>query len=149
MNKEQKLEAIEKAMEFTGENPEKGTRANIYIINEKCDDEVRKFLIDLMHDSNIGGTMDLNYEITAKACELFCDIESIKDLEDEENACEAEVASVYTADRLAYLNNSNEVEISETMKEYDCEDISTGCAIWYDNMVRQAYEEIKNWILKD
>lgn len=102
----------------------------------------------LIYDENIGGVQDLSYEIVAVASGLFDDIENIKDLENENEECEAEQASVYTAERLSYINMNNQEEITQTLKDFDC-DIQKACAIWYDNMVRNAYQDLKAFILED
>ena len=137
------LNEVKKAMEFKKwDNGKEG-----YIISDSCTGDTKNELMRLIYDENIGGVSDLSYEIVAKATELFEDIENLEQL-NEENENESEQASIYTAIRLSYLNNFNEQEISDILKEYNTTDISTACAIWYDNMVRQAYDELKAYILK-
>lgn len=55
-------------------------------------------------------------------------------------------ASVYTNERLAYLNNQNESDISDVMSEYGEHSIANACAIWYDRQVEQAAIIIKDWV---
>lgn len=146
MTKKQKLEEIKNnSMEFKKwDNGKEG-----YIIIDKCNEEIKNILMKLIYDENIGGCSDLSYEIVACACGLFDDIETIKDLQEEGDSCEAELSSVYTAERLSYLNLNNQGEITDIMEEWgNGTDIQTACAIWYDNMVRSAYEDIKAFILQ-
>lgn len=95
---------------------------------------------------------DLDYEIFSDACDLVRELyDENKDWSDEaitdaiyDRASDS--ASVYTAARLAYLNIWNQDEISDTMREYNTDDIATACAIWYDRQIEQAAIIIKDWI---
>lgn len=95
---------------------------------------------------------DLDYETFSVACDIVSDIYDTygKDTDDEateriyEQASDS--ASIYTSDRLSYLNNNNEYEIAEIAQEYATDSISSACAIWYDKQVEQAAIIIKDWI---
>lgn len=97
---------------------------------------------------------DLEYEIFKKACDLVSEIytdtptiaEDKATEEIYERACDR--ASVFTSDRLSYLNLWNENEISETMQEYSLKSISDACAVWYDRQVEQAACIINEWVNK-
>jgi len=146
-----KYEAVCNAMRYSGDigQTKQNERAEIYLFTENIDEEVKKILTRNIWEDNIGGTSDLGYEICNSACNLISDT-AIEDLEESEDTFyESESASVYTADRLSYLNNNNQNEISEKMKEYSTEDIATACAIWYDDMVRSVALELKDYILND
>ena len=145
---ENKIKAISEAMEYTGENPEKDTRANIYIIKPACDSEVKKVLMGLIYGENIGGSQDLSYQITARACDIVADLNEEDLKEDNEGNVQEYcngVASVYIDERLEYLNNQNQHEITDELKSIDC-DIQEACAIWYDNMVFQACLKLISFI---
>ena len=117
---------------------------DIYIYNEKIAEEVKEALREIQGE--LGADFELSYEIMADACGVIGEGD-FEDLNDETDA-EIECASIYIADRLAYLSPKNEYDITETMKEHNT-DIQTACAIWYDNMVRNAYYQIKDYILLD
>lgn len=145
MNKQEKYNEVAEAMEFKKwDNGKEG-----YIIRDTCTGDTKQLLMDIIYDERVGGESDLSYEIVAKACAVISEIE-LKDLKDwdiyENN--EDEHASIYNTERLAYLNNWNEGEISDTFKEYNCELISNACAYWYDNMVNNTIEKIRAYILR-
>lgn len=150
MTKEQKArqKEVAEAMVYTGDEPiADDMRANIYVISSKVDDksELKRLLMKLIYDDNIGGMNDLSYEIVAKACDLIAQDDDITD-GSEDIYYENESASVYTADRLGYLNATNQEEITQKMKEFGC-DIQTACAVWYDDMVRSAALTLRDYIL--
>ena len=142
MNKQDKIKAISEAMEYTGEEPKKGIMANMYIIKETCNEEVKNVLMHLIYDENIGGNQNLSYEITAKACEIIGGLnESAFDNENKVQETCNEVASVYISDRLSYLNNNNHLEIYDELKACDC-DIQEACAIWYNSKVQEVCDSL-------
>lgn len=133
--------AIENAMQpMKWDNGKEG-----YIISDNCAEPVKDILMKQIYDNNIGGTHDLSYEICAKACEVISELD-LNELDTEQNLYEFENSSIYNNERLAYLNNNNEQEIAEVMKEYGCESISQACAIWYDNQVRYTAETLLDYI---
>lgn len=93
--------------------------------------------------------LDLAYKILNNAIGDLCEVD-YEDLENFEPTEDyPEYASVYTAERLSYLNAYNQYEIAEKLKEYSCDDIATACAIWYDEQVRQALEGLMEFINAD
>jgi hypothetical protein len=150
MTKKEKFEEVIHAMRYTGDGIEKGERAEIYLIDDKLpkESEVRAILMRNIWDDRIGGADDLSYEICARACDLISESEVDELGESEDMFYESESASVYTDERLKYLNIYNQDEISEKQKEFDC-DIQTACAVWYDDMVRSVALELRDYILKD
>ena len=146
---ETKLEMLREAMEYTGENPPEHTRADIYLISDKCDPELKSVLMGLIYDENIGGTHDLGYEIVSNAIDILVDNSEDGSLNEDDlmDLCN-DSASVYTATRLSYLNPYNESEITNRIKDFDC-DIQTACAIWYDNMVYEAVTKLFAWVMED
>jgi hypothetical protein len=118
------------------------------IIADSTPPEVRGFLINSQHD--IVDIFNLSYEIGEKAASVLSNF-SLEEVAAEDfdtvEACR-DCASVYTAQRLSWLCVQNENEIMDIIKEYDCADISTACAIWYDQkaeeMLRAMIEFIKS-----
>lgn len=60
---------------------------------------------------------------------------------------EGEHASVYTANRLEYLNPYNDADIADIIKEYNLNDVSTACAIWYGNTVNEMVDALIDAVL--
>jgi hypothetical protein len=90
-------------------------------------------------------SLDLAYTILNDVINELAEIE-LKDLPEYdiyEN--QTEFASVYTATRLEYLNMWNNEEITQKVKECEC-DIQTACAIWYDEQVINGFNFIKDLI---
>lgn len=122
-----------------------------YFIKDATPAHIQSFVRDIMYamDGEIT-TLDLQYEIMASALSSMSDNIKYEQItgEDFEPMREDEHASVYTSTRLSYLNNRNDEEISDIMKEYSCENISTACAIWYDNTVNHVIDEMIDAIVK-
>ena len=94
--------------------------------------------------------LQLNHQVKrlSDAIESFAEkLEQFEKLAEAE-LHETETASVYTSTRLSYLNQSNQYDITEVLKECSC-DIATACAIWYDRKVAEACEELVAYILQD
>lgn len=97
---------------------------------------------------------DLDYETFSKACDIVSEIYADTRIEhatnerliDYINERSDNTASIYTSTRLSYLNNNNEHDISDVMKEYNTVIISTACAIWYEKQVEQAAMRINKWV---
>ncbi len=97
---------------------------------------------------------DLDYEIFGRALDIVSEAYEGKAhdegsdgrVEEEIYDAASDSASVYTSDRLAYLDNQNEDEISKTMREYGETSIANACAIWYDRQVEQAAIIIIDWV---
>lgn len=106
------------------------------VIKESTPEHIKEFIKDVMFsfDDSIG-SLDMTYAIAHSALRAMSDVEYDKLEEFDAQEYSIEHASVYTGVRLSYLNPNNQQEISDTMKEYSCDDIATACAIWYDNAV--------------
>jgi len=95
---------------------------------------------------------DIDYETFSDACDLvseaYGDHPDATDDQITDDIYEraSDTASVYTSDRLAYLNMWNEDEVSETMREYGMRSIADACAAWYDRQVEQQAIIIKDWV---
>ena len=141
MTKENKLKDIAQAMEIKEVDDK---REHIYIIADTCPTELKEVLMNLIYDENIGGIHDLSYEICYNAINILNDRPEFADCDDTSYLIQeiTESGSIYTVERLSYLNNMNECEIYDIIKEYDVKDISTACAVWFDDMVRKAVETI-------
>lgn len=143
LSKEEKIKALEKAMIKSDRSDEIG----FYHFT----DEAPKELVDLFIKHYAIDNVD--YQIFEAACSIVWEVVTSADRDDtdekiaddiEERA--DDVASVYTSDRLGYLNIWNQRDISDIFREYDCEDISDACAIWYSQRVQQAAAIINDWI---
>jgi len=150
MNRPEKINAIANAMRHTGDNPEKGMRANIHVYADDIAKETEDILSEIQRHSDVG--FELSYEIMASACNIVDEVYSNADinqtdeeLEDDANERANDCASIYTGERLSWLSNWNQEEITQIMKEYSC-DIAGACAIWYDSQVRDMVGELINWI---
>ncbi len=152
MNKQQRHEAIANAMELKkfSEDKEK------YIIKDNCNEKVKNLLMKLIYDENIGGTSDLSYEICAMACDIIAnktltgnDRDSLVGDDLDLYADADGTASVYTSTQLSYINNNNESEISAIIKDESHNSIAQACASWYVQMVHQACETLKDYVLND
>lgn len=150
MNKTEKIDAIAKAMRYTGDTPEKYMRANIYVYADGIAEETKDILIEIQRHSGVG--FELSYEIMASACNIVDEVYSNADINQTDEELEEDAfdrtlgcASVYTGERLSWLSNWNQEEITDIMKEYSC-DIAGACAIWYDSQVRDMVGELINWV---
>ena len=84
----------------------------------------------------------MDYEIFNTAIdtivEAYNDCKNKKELQEYIQDNYNDYASVYTYDRLQYLNNSNDSDIAEYIRNYALNDVSTACAIWYSEQVNNA-----------
>ncbi len=94
---------------------------------------------------------DLDYQIFSKAIDTY--LEAWENNEDsptllidyiEENY--NDFSSVYTTDRLSYLDIFNQSEITEFVQSYKV-DIADACAMWYDEQVKGAISIIHEWVI--
>ena len=144
MTKQEKYNALKKAYSLK-EGKMEGEK-DIYISNNeywKNDTLATIFNIqkEVEEDSRAG--FDLSYEIMSKACDVITDT-AFDELEDA--TFESEQSSVYTDDRLGYLNHNNQFDILDIINDYKTNSIDLACAIWYDNAVNDACYRLKNWI---
>lgn len=113
---------------------------------EHIEAALREALFELNDDVN---SLDLTYQIANSALNVLYEVE-YKDLPAfDVYEHDGEYASVYTADRLGYLNSANQQEISDKIREYDCDDIATAAAIWYDEKVKELVAALKAKILPE
>lgn len=149
MNKTEKIATLATAMTAT-------TRDNGEVFNHFTDKAPEK-LRDLFLE-HYNGLNDLDFEIFRRAVDVVDNarVDAKKDDNskvDEESVVDniytyaSDRASIMTYDRLQYLNNNNEHEISEMMREYDIRSIADACAFWYDQQVEQAAIIINDWVM--
>ena len=113
-------------------------------------DDTPKHIVDIIHDvmfENDNHDFDLDYKIMDSALIELSEVEFEDLAEYEVHESESEYASVYTGERLTYLNMWTQDEISDVAKEYSTEDIATACAIWYDNQVKTVIQQLIDKIL--
>lgn len=95
---------------------------------------------------------DIDYETFSRACDIVSEIYADKPDTTQDAATEeiyeraSDCASVYTYQRLQYLDANNDQEITDTLKECNCTTISEACAVWYDRQVEQVAILINEWI---
>ena len=127
---------------------EQRTRPNgdiFYCIKDNTLENVSKIVKDVLFDNDYSD-LDLSYEIMNTALNVLSDVE-FKDLEAfDMYEYEGDLASIYTIDRLNYLNTWNEGEISDLVKEHSMM-ISEACAYWYAQQVEIFVNELKGKIL--
>ena len=152
MTQQEKLNAIANAMELKTRND--GTE--YCYIKDNCNEDVKKVLMQLIYDENIGGTHDLSYEICAKACDIIGektltgnDRDSLTSDDLDLFADADSITSVYTATQLSWLNNNNESEISAILKDESQTSIAQACASWYAQQVQNVCETLKDFILNE
>jgi len=156
MTKQEKLGSLEGAMTQS----ERSNGVMIYRFTDDAPEELRDLFLEHFNVS------DTDYEILNDAVGVVIDVydnlddneddddvyDNLDDNEDDDDVSEAiseaatDCASVYTAERLGYMNNRNQDEISDVMREYSTHDIATACAIWYDQQVENAANIISKWV---
>lgn len=143
MTKKEKIASLKSAMTTS---KREGEEESFYHFTNTAPKE----LIELFVENY--SVKDLDYEIFSRACDIVSEVYSYKPEATDEQATDdiyehsSESASVYTNGRLEYLNQWNEEEISQTMREYGEQSIAIACAIWYDRQVEQAAIIIKDWV---
>ncbi len=146
MNKEQKIASLANAM--TCKTRDDGTE--FYCFTDEAPQELRDLFLE--HYT----IRDVDYETFSDACRVIEEVYGehtdkdgrFNDIDIEEAIYErsGDRASVYTSERLGYLNMWNEYEVSDIMSEYSAKSIANACAIWYDKQVEEQAMIIKNWI---
>lgn len=148
MTKLEKIAVLSDAM--TQSKREDGTE--FYHFTDKAPEELKSLYLEHYN------VAELDYETFSQACDIVSEIykefkgtEKVGgdiegDIIDEIYERSSDSASVYTSVRLGYLNNQNESDISDYMKEYGVHSIAETCAIWYDKQVEQQALIIKDWI---
>jgi hypothetical protein len=146
MNKQEKIISLETAM-TRSRRDEKNEDSEFYHFT----DDAPRELVDLyLKDYEV---RDVDYESFSDAIDVVIEVHNNLDdeLTDDEIVeriyeMSSDSASVYTQTRIEYLNIWNQYEISETMREYSLDDISTACAVWYDRQVEQMAIIINDWV---
>jgi len=140
MNTEEKYKALVNAMELKTRDD----KSEFYAFT----DSVNRELIDLFLENY--EVRDTDYQIFSKAIDCMADLELEDILKDDFDVYEAvnDVCSVYNSDRLALLNIWNDIEITDILKEYECSEISTACAVWFDREVQNAVSLIISKYIK-
>ena len=122
------------------------TDAVLFAKDETLEKEVYNLLSDVCRNIE-SGSFDLNYEILQSTL-AYLDDESIE-LDDllnddfEINYPFDGFSSIYTSDRLDYLNNNNQSDITQALKETDS-DIQDACAYWYDRQVENTLYSLRD-----
>lgn len=140
-NKQTRFELVSNA--YT--TMKKGER-DIYILdtNKIKDMAMQNAILNIQQGLEV--SFELSYEIMAKACQCIGEL-TLKELETgEASEMAAETCTVYTYQRLQYLDGNNQAEITDIVKGYDT-DIEKACAEWYEQQVTTAIEALKAYIL--
>ena len=116
---------------------------------ENASQELRDAIRGVQYEIVDGMAFELSYEIMQHATRILSDMlidETIDfssdDITDTLQERTNGTANVYTAVRLSWLTPTNEDDIFEILKEYSTIDISTACAIWYDQQVYNACDNL-------
>lgn len=94
----------------------------------------------------LGVSFELSYEIMAAACDSIAGVQPEDFAEVDMWEVAQEPASVYTWDRLQYLDINNQADISELVRTHAV-DIATACAVWYNDKVVEACEALRTYIM--
>lgn len=143
MTKKEKIACLSEAMTTSKRDSDE---ESFYHFTDKAPRKLKDLFLQQYDVQN------LDYETFSHACDIVSEIYA-----DKPNATDDEVtediyershdsASVYTSTRLSYLNNQNESDISELVKETSYNSIASACAIWYDKQVEQQAIIIKDWV---
>lgn len=144
IKQKERFDSIANAMEVK----KRADGTEYHCISDTCEDGLKDVLMKLIYDDNIGGSSDLSYEICYQATAVLTDDVTEEQISSEDFYIHEhiqDIASVYTAIRLSYLNNNNQDEITDTLKEYST-DIAGACAVWYENMIAQACNDIIDYV---
>lgn len=117
-------------------------------------DEVPQELKDLFLEHY--EVRDTDYKVFNRACDIVVEIYGEQSEEQHAHHVDQDInngiyeksndsASVYTADRLALLDNWNQEDITQNVRDLGV-DIADACAIWYDKEVENACFIIKEWV---
>lgn len=117
-----------------------------YCLKDNTPEDIKRLLQDAVYE-NDQHDFDLNYEMLNDALNELNEVEFEDLARYDVYDSESEFASVYTAVRLGYLSIWNQDEITEKLKECEC-DIQTACAVWYDEQVKQLIQTIKDKIIE-
>lgn len=117
--------------------------------DETLEKEVYNLLSDLTRNIE-SGNFDLDYKILQSTLAYLDDndleLDDLLNDNFEMNYNFAGFASIYTNERLSFLNCNNQEEITQALKETDS-DIQNACAYWYDQKVEKTIYSLRD-ILK-
>lgn len=142
MDYKTKLSQLEKAMEVK----KRDNRSEFTCFTDTAPESLKDLFLEHYN------VKDLDYQIFSQAIDIYLEAWNNNEdsptllldyIEDNYN----EIGSVYISDRLAYLDNFNQSEITEFVKSYDV-DIQDACAIWYNEQVHSAMHIIHDWVVK-
>ena len=142
MTKKEKFKIIDQVM--TIKKRDDGTEFHCF--SDKAPEDLKDLFLGSYE------VRDLDYKIWHNACDIISglEFETLKGENDDSfdiyEIVDSE-ASPYNSDRLEYLNIWNEEEITEKVRDNDC-NISEACAYWYDEQVRDVVSIIRDWIFK-
>lgn len=142
MTKEEKIASLSSAM--TTSVP----KDTFYHFTDTAPEELRNLYIEHY------AVKDIDYETFSRACgivsEIYADKPDITQDAATDEICEraSDSGSVYTYQRLQYLDASNESDISDLIREYGLTSIAEACVVWYDRQVEQAAILINEWVNK-
>lgn len=139
MKRQKAFDIIVNAMTTKEKN---GETINIY--KEDLPEDIRNKLLDIQSAirDDTGASFELSYDIMSNALDEIN--EATFDGLDNDYS-DSEFASIYTAVQLSWLNINNQAEISDLAHEFGS-DIAAASAIWYDSAVKQAIDEIVDYI---
>lgn len=116
-----------------------------YAITDNCEKTLKDLYLKMIYEDNVGGKQDLSYQIINEATIFFDELDeekaSLKTISEQLDEYQ-DFATTRNVEQLEMLNNYNEHEIADILKDYSCKNISTACAIWYENQVKQVIGEI-------
>lgn len=142
MTKKEKIKSLATALTQS----ERDGEENFYHFTDDAPEELKD---EFLKHYNVD---DLDYEMFSRAADIVAEVYEDKPKATDDEATDdiyeraSESASIMTYDRLQYLNNNTEGEISDIMHEYSERSIATACAIWYDKQVEEMAIIIKDWV---
>lgn len=123
----------------------------IPVYREELPKDIQEYLFNEIQREQAeadGIPFEQSYHIMYGALALFdgVDFEELEAFDPLE--CE-DTASIYYVEQLSYLNTSNMYAIADLIRDYECTDVASACAIWYDSTVKDWALTIKNYILNN
>lgn len=107
--------------------------------------EVYNLLSDTLHSIDCGNS-DTDYQILASALQYFdneaLDYDDVCNDNFEINFPFEGFSSIYTWNRLQYINIHNQAHITDAIKEELADDIQSAAAYWYDDQVQNTIYQL-------
>lgn len=132
MTKKQKIQCLALAMTLS----ERSNGTSYHHFTDEAPEELKDLFLSRYQ------VRDQDYDIFSSACDVFSSYD-IKDIQD--GNIDDDFSSPYTSDRLACLTVWNQNEITNYIRNSDC-DIQEACASWYNDEVRNAVNILLEWI---